>query len=123
MKTIFKQVCEGVRELHRASTVHGDLKTSNILISKQGNVVIADLGSASLVEPKTRGVKAVTTLLYRAPEQLFGPSLVENPLSMDVWSLGCILGELLLGRPMFYFCHDAREYAHALAANFKGELL
>jgi len=63
----------------------------------------------------TKGVKTVTTLLYRAPEQLFKPSLVDEPVKMDVWSLGCILGELITGKPLYYECKDMNEYAYTLA--------
>jgi cell division cycle 2-like protein len=77
-----------------------DLKTSNILYNNKGDLKICDLGLArqygSPLRPYTH---MVVTLWYRAPELLLGQRLYST--GVDVWSLGCIMGELLCKDPLF----------------------
>lgn len=114
VKTIFKQICEGVAEMHRRSLAHLDLKTSNVLVNSNGKVKVADFGNVLLPGARKTVFGGLTTLLYRAPEQLFGSQCRVSPFKEDAWSLGCILGELLLGRPLFFQCMNEKEYVENL---------
>lgn len=85
--------------LHSQWIVHRDLKTSNLLLNNQGQVQVADFGLARRLGPQSeRLTPVVVTLWYRAPELLLGSK--EYTAAVDVWSAGCILAELLIGRPL-----------------------
>ncbi|XP_057251684.1 cyclin-dependent kinase G-2-like [Beta vulgaris subsp. vulgaris] len=77
-----------------------DLKTSNLLMNNQGELKICDFGLArqygSPLKPYTH---LVVTLWYRAPELLLG--VKEYSTAVDMWSLGCIMAELLSKEPLF----------------------
>ncbi|XP_063716886.1 cyclin-dependent kinase 11B-like [Symsagittifera roscoffensis] len=100
VKTIMMQLLEGVRHLHDNWILHRDLKASNLLFSHKGQLKIGDFGLAreygSPLKPYT---PIVVTLWYRAPELLLGTKLYSKPI--DMWSVGCIFGELLTQKPMF----------------------
>ncbi len=105
-KLIFKQILEGLHHIHVNNVVHRDLKTANILVSKEGHAMIADFGLA-----RTWGVEAmpkhspheytnmVVTRWYRAPELLLGDN--KYGTAVDMWSMGCILGEMYHREPIF----------------------
>ena len=81
--------------MHENWMLHRDLKTSNILVHSTGRVALCDLGLARRYElPAQPLTLLVVTLWYRAPELLMGETKYGPPI--DVWSLGCILGELIL---------------------------
>jgi cell division cycle 2-like protein len=74
--------------------LHRDLKTSNILVHNSGRVALCDFGLARQFEDPPRALtQLVVTLWYRAPELLFGEC--KYGPAIDVWSLGCIFGELI----------------------------
>ena len=93
--------------MHSAQLIHRDLKPSNILLNSDCLLRICDFGlSRSLVDDlKSQNsqenimTEEVATRWYRAPEVLLGSNTYGK--AADIWSLGCILGELLLGKPMF----------------------
>ncbi|CAJ1962875.1 unnamed protein product [Cylindrotheca closterium] len=95
LKGIMKQILEGVAYMHEHWMLHRDLKTSNILVHSTGRVALCDLGLARRYEvPAQPLTLLVVTLWYRAPELLMGETKYGPPI--DVWSLGCIFGELIL---------------------------
>ncbi len=106
IKNIIKQIFKGTDFMHGDNIMHRDLKPANILVNNLGEVKIGDFGlarnfskiniSGSFSKKYTNGV---VTLWYRAPELLLG-SYFYGP-SLDVWSLGCMLAELILGYPLF----------------------
>ncbi|KAI5292720.1 hypothetical protein KEM52_006118, partial [Ascosphaera acerosa] len=99
LKTITHQILAGVSYLHSCWIMHRDLKTSNILMSNRGVVKLADFGMARFfADPPPRLTRLVVTLWYRAPELLLGES--DYGPAIDIWSVGCILGELLLCEPL-----------------------
>eukprot|EP00754_Rhynchopus_humris_P006593 Rhum_TRINITY_DN13154_c1_g1::Rhum_TRINITY_DN13154_c1_g1_i1::g.57485::m.57485 len=104
-KSIAKQLLEGVRAMHAHHIMHRDLKPSNILYTNDGVVKICDFGLARLFstapaaggEPE-RHTPCVVTLWYRAPEVLLGARGYGS--AIDLWSVGCVVAELLLGAPL-----------------------
>ena len=97
---IAKQVCEGLSEAHKLGIVHRDLKTSNIMIDKEGNARIMDFGIARSLEAKgiTGAGVMIGTPEYMSPEQVEGK---ETDQRSDIYSLGVILYEMATGRVPF----------------------
>lgn len=79
---------------------NSDLKPQNILVSRDGQLKIADFGLARAFVPPIRPfTHEVVTLWYRAPEILLGCKTYALPV--DIWSVGTILGEMVTKKPMF----------------------
>jgi serine/threonine protein kinase/Tfp pilus assembly protein PilF len=98
--SIAKQICEGLGEAHRLDVVHRDLKSSNIMIDKAGNVRIMDFGIARSLETKSitgTGVM-IGTPEYMSPEQVEGKEVDKRS---DIYSLGVILYEMVTGQVPF----------------------
>ncbi|KAK7319065.1 hypothetical protein RJT34_03777 [Clitoria ternatea] len=100
VKCLMIQLLEGVKYLHDNWVLHRDLKTSNLLLNNRGELKICDFGLArqygSPLKPYTH---LVVTLWYRAPELLLGSK--QYSTAIDMWSLGCIMAELLSKEPLF----------------------
>jgi len=100
--SIMRQLMEGLAYCHDKNFLHRDIKCSNILMNNRGQVKLADFGLARLynADDKERPyTNKVITLWYRPPELLLGEERY-GP-SIDVWSCGCILGELFVKKPLF----------------------
>lgn len=102
-----KQLVKGVAHMHALNVLHRDIKASNLLISGDGRLKIGDWGLARHQAPADDGGKQhytnrVITLWYRPPELLLGAVKPEDGYgaSIDVWSIGCILAELLYSKPI-----------------------
>ncbi|KAJ7384096.1 Cyclin-dependent kinase 6 [Desmophyllum pertusum] len=98
IKDITHQLLNGVDFLHSHRIVHRDLKPQNILISKTGQVKIADFGLARIYRDAMALTSVVVTLWYRAPEVLLHSSYAT---AVDIWSVGCIMAELYNRKPLF----------------------
>jgi len=86
--------------MNQKSISHRDIKPQNLLInSKTGILKICDLGSAKQLNPKEPNVSYICSRFYRAPELIFGVQYYTTKI--DIWSLGCVLGECVTGNPIF----------------------
>lgn len=101
---IIYQNLKTLRYLHSADLLHRDIKPSNLLLNSECHMKLADFGLARSISSvgKDDGpvlTDYVATRWYRAPEILLGSTKYTK--GVDMWSIGCILGELLGGKPMF----------------------
>ncbi|CEQ41612.1 SPOSA6832_03350, partial [Sporobolomyces salmonicolor] len=125
LKSLLWQLVNGVSYLHDNWIIHRDLKPANILVNEKGQVKIGDLGLARLYQEPLQSLytsdkvhfflasplllppgltssalpQIVVTVWYRSPELLLGAR--HYTPAIDLWSIGCIYGELLGLRPMF----------------------
>jgi len=91
--SITRQVLRGLRHIHSLSVCHRDLKPANILVSSHGHAKLCDFGSAKVLRPGETSTSYIVSRCYRAPELLLETSRYDT--KVDVWSLGCIYGEML----------------------------
>lgn len=107
------QLLKGVYYLHSNRIIHRDLKPQNLLLDKTLNLKIGDFGLARGFQVPLRPyTNSVQTLWYRAPEILLGSS--NYSMEIDMWSVGCIFGELVRGEPLF----PTKSYVDQLWALF-----
>uniref|UniRef100_F1KVI1 Stress-activated protein kinase JNK n=1 Tax=Ascaris suum TaxID=6253 RepID=F1KVI1_ASCSU len=94
---LYQMLC-GIRHLHAAGIIHRDLKPSNIVVKSDCSLKILDFGLARSAGDSFMMTPYVVTRYYRAPEVILGMGYKEN---VDIWSIGCIFGELIRGRVLF----------------------
>lgn len=93
------QILRGLKYVHTANVLHRDLKPSNLLLNASCDLKICDFGLARTSSERNFMTEYVVTRWYRAPELLL--SCDHYTAAIDVWSVGCILAELLGRRPLF----------------------
>ncbi|KAG8914143.1 hypothetical protein FRC01_004199 [Tulasnella sp. 417] len=100
IKTLLHQLLSAVAHCHANWVLHRDLKTSNLLMNNRGQIKVADFGLArKFGDPLGDMTQLVVTLWYRPPELLLGETVYST--AVDIWSVGCVFGELLLNEPLF----------------------
>ncbi|CAG8641964.1 1866_t:CDS:10 [Paraglomus brasilianum] len=106
------QTLRALKALHSANVLHRDLKPSNLLLNANCDLKVCDFGLArsanSSDEHSGFMTEYVATRWYRAPEIML--TFKEYTKAIDVWSVGCILAEMLSGKPLF----PGRDYHHQL---------
>jgi len=95
-REIAEQVAKGLDAAHKVGVIHRDVKPSNILITPEGNVKLADFGIARAADLTrlTGGATMLGTPTYMAPEN-------ETTTQSDLYALGCVMFEMLVGQPPF----------------------
>ncbi|KAF8382158.1 hypothetical protein PRIPAC_71300 [Pristionchus pacificus] len=100
MKIYIWQLFNGLDFLAANRIAHRDIKPINILVNRDsGELQIGDFGSAKVISSKERSSSYQVTRYYRPPEMLLGSSHYSHLI--DVWSAGCVLGEMIKGRVLF----------------------
>ncbi|XP_063552599.1 cyclin-dependent kinase 20 isoform X2 [Gorilla gorilla gorilla] len=114
VKSYLQMLLKGVAFCHANNIVHRDLKPANLLISASGQLKIADFGLARVFSPDGSRLYThqVATRWYRAPELLYGARQYDQ--GVDLWSVGCIMGELLNGSPLFPGKNDIEQLCYVL---------
>jgi serine/threonine protein kinase len=107
MESYFTQICSALQHAHAAGVVHRDLKPENIIVTAFEKIKVIDFGFAKLVDEflspdqiRTKTDLIVGTPAYMSPEQRHGPKTNLDHRS-DIYSLGCIMFECLIGVPPF----------------------
>ncbi|KDO63405.1 hypothetical protein CISIN_1g014750mg [Citrus sinensis] len=95
------QIFRGLAYIHTVPGVcHRDVKPQNLLVDPLTHQVkLCDFGSAKVLVKGEANISYICSRYYRAPELIFGAT--EYTTSIDIWSAGCVLAELLLGQPLF----------------------
>ncbi|XP_051967021.1 mitogen-activated protein kinase 14B-like isoform X2 [Xyrauchen texanus] len=91
------QILRGLKYIHSAGIIHRDLKPSNLAVNEDCELKILDFGLARLTDDEMTGY--VATRWYRAPEIML--NWMHYNMTVDIWSVGCIMAELLTGRTLF----------------------
>ena len=100
---IIYQIAKALYYLHTAELIHRDIKPSNVLVNEDCLAKLCDFGLVRSVNEEDELPQVLTeyiaTRWYRAPEILLGSKHYSYPT--DVWSFGCMIGEIIRGKPMF----------------------
>ena len=89
------QLLNGLKGIHHKNIAHRDLKPENVLLSQDGVIKICDFGSSKVIDPQGKNTPYIVSRYYRAPELIFG--ITNYTTMIDVWSVGCVIAELMLG--------------------------
>ena len=97
------QILRGLKYIHSANVLHRDLKPRNLLVNSNCDLKICDFGLAraninTLMTQSAVMTDYIATRWYRAPEVIL--STKQYTASIDVWSVGCILAELIRRKPL-----------------------
>ncbi|XP_041457074.1 mitogen-activated protein kinase 3-like [Lytechinus variegatus] len=110
------QILRGLKYIHSANVLHRDLKPSNLLLNTTCDLKICDFGLARIADPGHDHTgfltEYVATRWYRAPEIMLNSKGYTK--SIDIWSVGCILAEMVSQRPIFPGKHYLDQLNHIL---------
>ncbi|MBN1939054.1 MAG: protein kinase [Candidatus Aminicenantes bacterium] len=92
---MMKQLAAGAEHAHKNKIIHRDLRPSNIIVSEEGQVKITDFGTSAWLQDVPFATTRIGSPPYMAPEQFMGKAVFAS----DIYSLGCILYEMMIGQP------------------------
>lgn len=108
VKMYMKMILQGIDYCHRNWVLHRDIKPANLLLGSDNVLKLADFGLAKIYGSPDRELShQACTLWYRAPELLFGARSY-GP-GADMWSVGCIFGELMSRKAMFKGANELNQ--------------
>lgn len=120
IKYFLYQILKGVKYLHSCGVIHRDLKPANLLVNENCDLKICDFGLARIDANSTKGedkisflTEYVATRWYRAPEIML--SSAQYSKAIDIWSIGCIVAEMILREPFL----PGTDYRNQLALIFE----
>lgn len=94
------QLCRSLAYIHSMGVCHRDIKPQNLLVNTQTHQLkLCDFGSAKMLVRGEPNISYICSRYYRAPELIFGAT--DYTTAIDIWSVGCVMGEMLLGQPLF----------------------
>lgn len=94
------QISRALAYIHSLGICHRDIKPHNLLLDPKSHVCkLIDFGSAKVLVKGQPNVAYICSRYYRAPELVF--KATQYTTSIDVWSMGCVMAELMLGKPIF----------------------
>jgi len=94
------QMLRSLSYIHSKGVCHRDIKPQNLLVDIHTHALkLCDFGSAKILRPEESNISYICSRYYRAPELIFGAS--NYTPAIDLWSVGCVFAELLLGKPLF----------------------
>jgi serine/threonine protein kinase len=112
VKGLLLMILRGMAHLHELGIIHRDIKPANLLLTSIGTLKICDFGLCRILPEKLAGIGGaktadethawtlqVGTSFYRAPELLLGDRGYGE--AIDIWAMGCVMAELLTGKPLF----------------------
>lgn len=110
VRLVLYQILRGLKYIHSANVIHFDLRPANILVNSDCSVKICDFGLSLIITPtQTQSDKYFYTSArgYRAPETMLGTSFISK--AVDIWSVGCILAEMISNRQFITGKNDFDE--------------
>lgn len=110
------QMCAALQYAHERGVVHRDIKPGNFMLTKTGQIKLGDFGLATVVSGSriTSAGKTLGTIQYMSPEQIRGEPPVSN--RSDLYSLGCVIHEMLTGHPPYLGASSAEVLQKHLKA-------
>ena len=120
MNLLIFQLFRALAYIHHVGVCHRDIKPQNLLIDPESGVLkLCDFGSAKFLIKGEPNVSYICSRYYRAPELIFGSTNYTN--SIDVWSGGTVLAELLLGHPIFPGDSGVDQLVEIIKVSFAGK--
>lgn len=99
-KVYMYQIARSLAYIHSKGVCHRDIKPQNLLLNTRTHEAkLCDFGSAKMLVAGEANVAYICSRYYRAPELVFDATEYTN--AIDIWSMGCVMAELLLGNPLF----------------------
>jgi glycogen synthase kinase 3 beta len=100
VKLYMYQCCRALAYCHSLGVCHRDIKPQNLLLDPENHIVkLCDFGSAKCLVKGESNVAYICSRYYRAPELIFCST--DYTTTIDIWSLGCVMAEMLIGHPLF----------------------
>lgn len=123
-RSIVSQMVVTINSLHAIGIVHRDIKLENIMLDRAGNIKLIDFGLSKILTPRRKidpsdkveygfTFTSCGTSYYYAPEVVKGGG---HTLAVDWWQLGCLVFELLVGKPAFYASNQASVFAKIMSS-------